>query len=44
LSLASIWMGCFVWQLRGRALIPVHDPQFHETVGPIVRKTQERPA
>ena len=43
-SLVSIWMGCFVWQLRGRALVPIHDPQFHEALGPIVEKTQERPA
>jgi hypothetical protein len=33
LSLAAIWVGCFFWQLRGRPVLPVHDPQFHETVG-----------
>src|SRR3954468_10276665 len=27
LTLISIWVGCFLWQLRGRALLPVYDPQ-----------------
>jgi len=35
-SLASIWLAAFVWQLRGRAILPVHDPEFDETFGPIV--------
>src|SRR4029079_15501937 len=26
-TLISIWLGCFLWQLRGRALLPVYDPQ-----------------
>ena len=33
LSLGSLWLGCFVWQLRGRAILPVHDPQFDEALG-----------
>jgi hypothetical protein len=33
LSLAAIWLGCFFQQLRGRPVLPIHDPQFHETVG-----------
>jgi hypothetical protein len=32
-SLGAIWLGCFVRQLRGRAIVPVHDPQFREVVG-----------
>jgi len=33
MTLISIWLACFVWQLRGRAILPVHDPQFEETIG-----------
>ena len=36
LSLGSIWLGCFIWQLRGRAILPVHDPQFDEALGRII--------
>src|SRR5215471_2403757 len=38
LSLASIWLGVFVWQLRGRAILPVYDPEFDETLGPLVER------
>jgi hypothetical protein len=38
LSLFAIWLGCFVWQLRGRALLPVHDPQFEEAFGRILER------
>jgi hypothetical protein len=38
LSLASVWLGCFVWQLRGRAIFPVYDPEFDETLGPLVER------
>ena len=43
-SLGSIWLGCFVWQLRGRALLPVHDPQFDEALGRIIERAGERPS
>ena len=43
LSLGSVWLGCFIWQLRGRPLLPLHDPQLHEALGPIIEQTQERP-
>jgi hypothetical protein len=43
-SLLSLWLGCFVWQLRGRAIFPVYDPEFDETIGPLVEKAAERPA
>jgi hypothetical protein len=36
LSLGAIWLGCFFRQLRGRAILPVHDPEFDETLGPII--------
>ena len=42
-SLGCVWLGCFIWQLRGRPLLPLHDPQFHEALGPIIDRTQERP-
>ena len=38
LSLGSLWLGCFVWQLRGRAILPVHDPQFDEALGAIIER------
>jgi hypothetical protein len=40
LTLGSIWLGCFVWQLRGRAILPVYDPQFEEALGPIIERTE----
>ena len=42
-SLAAIWLGAVIWQLRGRAILPVHDPEFDETLGPIVDRSGERP-
>jgi hypothetical protein len=42
-SLAAIWLGTFVWQLRGRAILPVHDPEFDETLGPIVGRSGREP-
>ena len=38
LTLGSIWLGCFVWQLRGRAILPVHDPEFDEALGRIIER------
>lgn len=35
-ALAALWTGCFLRQLRGRAILPLHDPQFIEALGPIV--------
>ncbi len=42
LTLVAIWLGCFVWQLRGRPILPVHDPQFDEALGRILERV-ERP-
>ena len=38
LSLGAIWLGCFIWQLRGRAILPVHDPEFDEALGRIIER------
>jgi hypothetical protein len=43
-SLSALWLGCFVWQLRGRAILPVHDPQFDEALGRIIERAGERPS
>jgi hypothetical protein len=43
LTLISIWVGCFLWQLRGRALLPVYDPQFEEALGPIIERLGDKP-
>ena len=43
LTLISIWIGCFLWQLRGRALLPVYDPQFEEALGPIIERLGDKP-
>ncbi len=43
LTLFSIWLGCFMWQLRGRAILPVYDPQFEEALGPIIERIGEKP-
>jgi len=37
-AMAGLWAGCFVWQLRGRAILPLHDPQFEEALGPIIER------
>jgi hypothetical protein len=44
LSLGAIWLGAFIWQLRGRAILPVHDPEFDEALGQIIRQGGERPS
>ena len=43
LSMAALWLGCFIWQLRGRAILPVYDPEFDETLGGLVERATERP-
>jgi hypothetical protein len=44
LTLGSVWLGCFFWQLRGRAILPVHDPQFGEALGGLARPGERSPA
>jgi len=41
-TLVSIWLAAFVWQLRGRAVLPVYDPQFEEALGPLIERAGER--
>ncbi len=43
LTLGSIWLGSFVWQLRGRPILPVNDPEFDEALGHIIERAGERP-
>jgi hypothetical protein len=38
LTLGSLWLACFIYQLRGRAILPVHDPEFDETLGRIIER------
>jgi hypothetical protein len=43
LSMGAIWIGFFIRQLRGRPILPVHDPQFDEALGEIIQRGGERP-
>ncbi|HEY7292410.1 MAG TPA: hypothetical protein VH583_21405 [Vicinamibacterales bacterium] len=43
IALGSGWLAAFLWQLRGRAILPVHDPQFDETLGRIIERQAQRP-
>ncbi len=38
IALFAVWTAAFVWQLRGRAILPVHDPQFDEALGKIIER------
>jgi hypothetical protein len=38
LTLGAFWLGHFVYQLRGRAILPVHDPEFDEALGEIIER------
>ena len=38
LTLGAIWLGCFIWQLRGRPILPLHDPEFDEALGRIIER------
>jgi hypothetical protein len=38
LSLAACWLGLFIRELRRRTLLPTHDPEFDEALGPIVHQ------
>jgi len=43
LSMGSIWLASFIRQLRGRAILPIHDPEFDETLGEIIERGAEQP-
>jgi hypothetical protein len=38
LTVGALWTAAFVWQLRGRAILPVYDPEFDETLGRIIER------
>jgi hypothetical protein len=38
IALGGLWLAAFIWQLRGRAILPVHDPEFDETIGEIIER------
>ena len=38
LTLGALWTGSFIRELRGRAILPVHDPQFDEALGAIIER------
>ena len=38
LALAALWGGCFIWQLRDRPILPLHDPEFDEALGAIIER------
>ncbi len=48
-SLLLLWLGAFIRQLRGRAILPVHDPEFpgfpefKEAIGPDIDRSGEHP-
>jgi hypothetical protein len=35
ITLLTLWVGLFLQQLRQRPVLPVHDPQFEEALGPV---------
>ena len=38
IALFGLWTAAFVWQLRGRPILPVHDPQFDEALGKLIER------
>ena len=34
-TLLALWVGLYLQQLRRRPVLPVHDPQFHDILGPM---------
>jgi hypothetical protein len=43
LAMGSLWLGCFIRQLRERPILPIHDPQFDEALGDIIERGGEQP-
>lgn len=42
-SLVSVWLGVFVQQLGGRAILPVYDPEFDDALGSTLDRSGEHP-
>jgi hypothetical protein len=40
LTLLALWLGLYVQQLRQRPLLPVHDPQFEDALGPAFARAE----
>jgi hypothetical protein len=43
-TLLALWIGLYLQQLRQRPLLPVHDPQFEEALGPVFAGEKPRTA
>ena len=43
IGLGGLWSAAFIRELRGRAILPIHDPQFDETLGPIIERGGSHP-
>jgi len=37
-TFGALWTSFFIQQLRGRAILPVHDPEFDEALGRIIER------
>ena len=37
-TIGALWLAVFVSQLRGRAILPIHDPEFDEALGRIIER------
>ena len=37
-TIGALWLATLVRQLRGRAILPIHDPQFDEALGRIIER------
>ncbi|HKT81942.1 MAG TPA: hypothetical protein VJP86_17055 [Vicinamibacterales bacterium] len=40
IALGGIWISAFLRQLSGRAILPVHDPEFDEALGSLVQRAE----
>ena len=37
-TLGALWTAALIWQLRGRPILPVHDPEFDDALGRIIER------
>src|SRR5262249_15828003 len=40
-SMFALWLGGFTWHLGGRAILPLHDPEFDEALGRILQRAEQ---
>jgi hypothetical protein len=38
IAMAALWMSAFIRQLRGRPILPLHDPEFDDALGRIIER------